>query len=135
LAKSKKERPRNVLIKAIDREFSRYIRLRVADSRGYAQCFTCERVKHWKEVDAGHFMSRAAFSTRWHELNVQFQCKHCNGFRSGEQYRFAQELDRKFGEGTAEKLVIESKQTRKYSTEELEELLAYYRHEAKKLGG
>jgi hypothetical protein len=80
-------------------------------------------------------MSRAALSTRWHELNVQFQCKYCNGFRSGEQYRFAQELDRKFGEGTAEKLVIESKQIRKYSTEELEELLAHYRNEVKKLGG
>ncbi len=123
-----------MLKKAIDREFSRYVRLRNADSRGYATCFTCGATKHWKEVDAGHFMSRAAMSTRWHELNVQFQCKPCNGFRSGEQYKFAQELDRVYGEGTADELVRMSKEMRKYSIEELEEILEHYRHEARKLG-
>ena len=72
-------------------------------------------------------MSRACMSTRWDEQNVQFQCKRCNGFRSGEQYLFSQHLDQQYGEGTAEKLLIESKRTRKVSRDELDAMYHHYK--------
>lgn len=72
-------------------------------------------------------MSRACMSTRWDEQNVQFQCKRCNGFRSGEQFLFAKALDALFGGGTAEALLIKSKQTRKFSRDELQAMYHHYK--------
>ena len=121
------------MVKKVDTVFSQYIRLRASDHRGMGECYTCGAVRHWTEVDAGHFMSRACMSTRWEEKNVQFQCKRCNGFRSGEQYLFAQHLDREHGEGTAEALHIASKQTRKFSRDELEALYHHYKRKVDEL--
>lgn len=114
-------------MKKLDSVFSQYIRLRVADDTGHGNCFTCHARRHWTEVDAGHFMSRACMSTRWDEKNVQFQCKRCNGFRSGEQFLFSIALDGKYGEGTAEQCLRASKQTRKFSREELEGMYHHYK--------
>lgn len=90
------------------------------------ECYTCGAVRHWTEVDAGHFMSRACMSTRWDETNVQFQCKRCN-MRSGEQYLFSIHLDQEYGEGTAERLMIASKKTRKFTHAELEQMFHHYK--------
>ena len=109
---------RSKLVKKIDKEFSRYIRMRVCDDTGHGNCFTCGTYRRWQEVDAGHFMSRAKMATRWHPKNVQFQCKGCNGFRSGEQYKFALAL----GDHMANELVFLSNQSAKFSMPELKEL-------------
>ena len=66
-------------------------------------------------------------STRWDEQNVQFQCKRCNGFRSGEQFLFARHLDEQYGEGTAETLLFNSKFTRKFTRAELETMYHHYK--------
>ena len=122
--------PRQKLVAKFDQVFSKYVRLRAADSDGYGSCFTCGSRRHWKEVDAGHFITRAKFSTRWHELNVQFQCKQCN-MNGGRQYEFGRNLDAQFGEGTAHDILIESMTTRRYSSVELQELIDHY---ARKVG-
>ena len=119
---------RQTLIKKVDRVFSLYIRLRDSDDNGFVHCFTCGVRRHFREVDCGHFMSRACLSTRWNEHgNCEAQCKYCNGFRSGEQYQFAKNLDAKYGKGTADGLVRLSKQTTKYSTADLQEMYDKYK--------
>jgi hypothetical protein len=72
-------------------------------------------------------------STRFDELNVQFQCKRCNGFRSGEQFLFSKRLDQEYGEGTAEALLIASKQTRKFTRDELEQMYHHYKRKVDEL--
>ena len=67
-------------------------------------------------------MSRACINTRWNILNVQMQCKRCNGFRSGEQFLFSKALDSEYGSGTAESLQEESRITAKFSILHLREL-------------
>lgn len=124
---ARKVNKRSRLVKKIDSAFSQYVRLRAAGEDGYGECFTCGVSRHWTEVDAGHFMSRACMSTRWEPRNVQFQCKRCNGFRSGEQYKFSVHLDQQYGEGTAEELHRLSKQTRKFSMAELEHLYEHFK--------
>ena len=121
------------MVKKLDTVFSQFVRLRASDHRGMGECFTCGSMRHDTEVDAGHFMSRACMSTRWDEKNVQFQCKRCNGFRSGEQYKFSIELDRLYGDGTAEDLMIASKQTRKWTRDELEKLYHHYKRKVDEL--
>lgn len=117
---------RSKLVKKLDKVFSQYIRKRYCDDNGYNTCFTCGVTKHWSEVDAGHFMSRGKYATRWNEQNVQFQCKRCNGFRSGEQYLFAKHLDAVYGQGTADELVRKSNYTARFSVQELRELIMLY---------
>tara|TARA_R110000782_G_scaffold352_5_gene952 strand:- start:523 stop:930 length:408 start_codon:yes stop_codon:yes gene_type:complete len=118
---------RQKLIKDLDKVFSLFIRMRASDENGYATCFTCGQVKKWKEGDAGHFISRGAFSTRWNETNVQFQDKKCNIFQSGQQYLFSVALNRLHGEGTADALFAMSRQTRKYGVGELKAMIEIYK--------
>jgi len=83
---------------------------------------------HWKKVDAGHFQTRAKFSTRWDEQNVQFQCKNCNMTNGGQQYIFGQKLDEVYGEGTANELVRKGNQLIiKHTLQELKDLAERYR--------
>ena len=112
---------RQKLIKDLDKVFSLFIRMRASDENGYATCFTCGQVKKWKEGDAGHFISRGAYSTRWNEFNVQFQDKKCNIFQNGQQYLFSIALNRQYGEGTAATLL------RKYSMDDLRDMIAKYK--------
>ena len=118
---------RQKLVKDLDKVFSLFIRMRASDENGYATCFTCGQVKKWKEGDAGHFISRGAFSTRWNETNVQFQDKKCNIFQSGQQYLFSVALNRLHGEGTADALFAMSRQTRKYGVGELKAMIEIYK--------
>jgi hypothetical protein len=56
-------------------------RLKASDDNGYCQCVTCDAVKHYKEMDGGHFIPKGSCSY-WslREENVHPQCKGCNGF-------------------------------------------------------
>ena len=58
--------------------FSKYIRLKNADSFGMVKCVTCKTVKHWKEVHAGHFIDGRNNSVLYDERLVFVQCFHCN---------------------------------------------------------
>lgn len=68
-------------------------------------------------------MSRRYNSTRFHEQNVNAQCYRCNVLFYGEQYRYAQELDMKYGRGTAKKLQKLAKKPHKFTIEELQDII------------
>ena len=124
---------RQKLVKDLDKVFSLFIRMRASDENGFATCFTCGQVKKWKEGDAGHFISRGAYSTRWNETNVQFQDKKCNIFQSGQQYLFSVALNRLYGEGTADALFAMSRQTRKYGVGEIKAMIEIYKDKVERL--
>tara|TARA_R110002012_G_scaffold197522_2_gene366072 strand:+ start:2524 stop:2931 length:408 start_codon:yes stop_codon:yes gene_type:complete len=124
---------RQKVIKGLDAIFSKFIRMRASDDSGYAECFTCGKTSRWKEGDAGHFMSRGAYSTRWNETNVQFQCKRCNIFQNGQQYLYSVALDGRYGGGTADALYTLSKQTRKFSEGELRAMIEIYKDKVEEL--
>jgi len=115
------------LKKELDKWFSLYIRLRDATDEGMVQCFTSGRVYHYKQIHAGHFMSRKNLATRYCEINVQPQSAKDNLFGQGEQYMFGIKLDAKYGEGTAEELQYKAKQTVKLSRIDYEEEISYYK--------
>lgn len=117
---------RKSLVNKADKLFSEYIRRRNANHAGLVSCFTCGKQDEWKRMDAGHFMSRKHYATRWDEENVQVQCKGCNIFRSGEQYMFGLQLDRKYGPGKAEELMQKSRGLIKLSNDDLEALGKLY---------
>ncbi len=121
---------RSTLINKLDIIFSKYIRLSNADKNGYCECFTCGKKLKWnKGIDAGHFMSRKNLSTRWDERNVKPQCKYCNNWGAGEQYKFSMML----GAELSDELFILSKKTIKFSNYELIEMYDYYKNIVKDL--
>ena len=121
------------LKKELDKWFSLFIRIRAADENGVVICFTSGRAYPYKNIHAGHFMSRRNLSTRWCELNVQPQSAADNIFGQGEQYRFGLYLDGKYGEGTAEELRMKSLRTLKMSRADYEEKISYYKRAVNKL--
>jgi hypothetical protein len=118
---------RQKLIKKIDRIFSEYIRLKHADKKGYCNCITCGKTYHYKNIDAGHFVSRRFLIVRFDELNVHPQCKYCNRFLNGLAYEYGKAIDMLYGKGTADKLVSLSRQTIKIQNYELEEKHLFYK--------
>ena len=56
-------------------------RITAADDGGYCHCVSCGCVKHYKEMDGGHFIPKGS-SSYWalDVANVHPQCKGCNGF-------------------------------------------------------
>jgi len=113
---------RSRIVKYLDIAFSRYIRLKNADKTGYCTCVTCNREYHYKKIQAGHFMSRKNYSTRWDERNVYPQCYGCNVMQQGKQYEFSLFL----GKQVSEELLYLSKKIVKFSDIELTEMKKYY---------
>ena len=122
-----KKLTRTKLVKKLDTIFSQYIRLKNSVDE-IATCFTCGKQDHWKKLQNGHFQSRRHYSTRWDEINCQVQCSGCNVFKYGEQFMFGQNLDNKFGQGTARRLHIKAQQTIKLADFELEDMIINYKN-------
>lgn len=122
------------LKKELDKWFSLFIRLRAADDLGQVKCFTCSKIANYKNgMQCGHFQSRKFLSTRFDLKNCQIQCVGCNMFKQGEQYKFAINLNAKFGEGTAEDLELKTKMIVKISRQEYKDYISYYKHIVKNL--
>ena len=122
------------LKKELDKWFSLFIRLRDATDEGLCQCFTCGAVKYYKKgMQCGHFQSRRFLATRFNEENCQPQCVACNMFRGGEQFKFAMNLEAKYGTGKAEELEIIARQIHKFSRYEYQLAISYYKPAVEKL--
>ena len=124
-----KKPSRKTLVKKLDAVFSEYIRRRYAKN-DIAECVTCGKKDHWKKLQAGHFMSRKHYSTRWDERNVEVQCNACNVFRYGEQYKFSIYL----GKELSDELYLKSHQTVKFSNIDLQDMIDVYKEKLINLG-
>lgn len=113
--------------------FSEWIRLRDSDENGYCKCITSGRYVHWKLCDAGHFISRRHKSTKFHEQNVNAQSRNDNRFNAGNQYAYSKAIDRKYGPGTADKLLVMSRMTCKRDQFEIDVMTKYYSEKVKEL--
>ena len=107
------------LKKEADKYHSIYIRMRDADHRGVVTCITCPVQKHWKQIQCGHFVKRSVSLLRYDEENTNAQCVSCNMFKNGEQYAYSLALDKKYGDGTAERLWEQRFTTHSFTREEL----------------
>ena len=129
MPKTAKKPTRSKLVKKLDTVFSQYIRRSNADNNGYCTCITCNKTFHWKEIQAGHFMSRKFYSVRWSEENVKPQCVFCNIYRYGLAYEFSLFL----GSELANALYLQSKKIVKFTNYELEDMINDYSEKLKKI--
>lgn len=81
------------LKKEADKVTSELVRRTGCNFNGYNRCYTCGKVKHWKELQCGHFISRTYGITRWYLPNLRVQCYSCNVMNRGNLQEFAARLE------------------------------------------
>ena len=113
-------------VKIAQQVFNKYIRLRDAGN----VCISCGK-KPLKE-NAGHFYNaNNHWSVRFNELNVHLQCEHCNTFLSGNLIEYRTNLINKIGLEQLTLLEAEAKKTRKFTIDELKEIINTYKKKIK----
>ena len=117
----------------LDREFSRYIRLRDALPDGTFKCISCGQVKDLSQADCGHYVNRRHMATRFDEMNCNAQCRSCNRFDEGNMQGYRRGLVAKYGEQRVLLLEAKKHESRKYSMFEYEALIQHYKEEVKRL--
>lgn len=93
--------------------FSMFIRLRDADEHGMVTCCTCGVRKHWKEMDAGHYITRAKASTFLDEGNAHGQCSGCNRWQGGKFYEHMLFIVRTKGQAELDRIHLKAGQATK----------------------
>lgn len=90
---------------------------KMEDLLKYGTCVSCGRTitELDDKANAGHYVPTAncGFTLVFHPLNVSLECAYCNGFDEGHLIGYGFELDKRYGEGTARKLLQMKQQTTK----------------------
>ncbi len=115
-------------VKLAQQVFNKYIRLRDAGN----VCISCQ--KKPLKTNAGHFYNaNNHWSVRFDERNVHLQCEHCNTYLSGNLIYYRENLLKKIGIEEFENLSDEATKTRKFTIEELKEIIATYKKKCKEI--
>lgn len=106
---------------------SEFIRRSHADEGGTNQCYTCGRLMHWKESQAGHAIGGRRGAVLLDETIIKVQCCACNVFLRGNYPVFTTKLIKEKGMEWWEGKLEQSRQVRKWSRAELEEFIDSYK--------
>ena len=113
-------------IKLAQITFNKYIRLR---DKGNV-CISCQKPP--KKLNSGHFYNaNNHWNVRFDERNVHLQCEHCNTFLSGNLIEYRSNLINKIGLEQLTLLEAEAKKTRKFTIDELKEIINTYKKKIK----
>jgi len=101
--------------------FNEFIRLR---DHGQV-CISCRKVA--KKENAGHYFSAGHHGNiRFDELNVHLQCEPCNNNLSGNPHQYRIHLKKKIGDDQYVLLEQRAYLTKKWTREELNEIIDTY---------
>ena len=135
IAKKKREFKQNDkkhLINVARDTFNKYIRLRDKDE----PCISCGYIsdgKNSRQWHAGHYRPAGQNTAlRFDERNVHKQCEQCNRRKSGNLVHYRENLITKIGVDAVAILETE-KSTKKWSVEELQEIIKTYKQKIKDL--
>ena len=127
MKKKPKQKTKGYYVKKLDIVFSQYIRKSYANDFGMAECYTCNKVLQYKDLQNGHFISRGHMNTRWDEMNNHAQCIGCNVFNHGKMDEYALFMVKKYGEGILEEMKKRKDTLRQWTIKEMEEQIKIYK--------
>ena len=122
--KARKEKLETVqdLMKKAQRVFNTWIRKR---DKGL-NCISCN--KPCKKENAGHYFSSGGHkNVTFNEDNVHLQCEYCNTFLHGNLLEYQVGIEKRIGGERLIKLHEQAHKTRKFTREELKEIIAKYK--------
>ena len=129
--KVKKENLQTVqeLLKLAQVVFNKWIRKR--DQENNLPCISCLNPKP-KKVNAGHYFSSGGHkNVSFDPDNVHLQCEYCNTFLHGNLISYRTNLIERIGLKRYEALESKANITKKFTREELRELITEYKQKTK----
>jgi hypothetical protein len=116
-------------LKIAQQVFNKYIRERDK----YHACISCCKPLGNK-YDAGHFFNaNNHWSVRFDERNVYAQCVYCNQHLHGNLLEYRKNLELYYGIAWLLELEKDAKKTRKFTKEELKNIIEIYKNKIKEL--
>lgn len=116
------------LTKKAQTYFNAYIRARDK----HKTCVSCDKPLGSK-FDAGHYYSAGGFgSVRFNELNVHGQCVYCNQHLHANLLNYQIGIEQRIGGEALIELHEQAHQVRKYTREELRDIIEIYKLKTKK---
>ena len=108
--------------------FNKYVRLR---DMGLV-CVSCQQPP--KKKNCGHYFSQGGHSNvRFDEDNCHLQCEHCNTFLSGNLLNYQIGIQKRIGAQKLLELQERAHVTKKWSIEELKEIIKTYKTKVREL--
>ena len=111
--------------------FSLYIRMRNANYNGYVMCVTCGIKKHYKQMQAGHFLPGRRNSVLFDPRNCHSQCYACNCMKYGNTVKYFRYMQDRYGDNVIKDLEKKDTISKQFDVEELEDMIDYYKEKLK----
>ena len=118
--KQRSSLPLSILKRNAIKAFNAFIRNRDAVRLG-GICYTCSKLGD----QAGHYI-HSHNSVRFNEILCNLQCFNCNHYASGNLGVYGERLIKEHGLKKIQELRKLANQTKRFSKQELEELIDYY---------
>jgi hypothetical protein len=113
-------------LKLTQQVVNKYIRVR---DEGL-NCISCDLPP--KKKNAGHYYSQGGHSAvRFDEDNIHLQCEHCNTFLSGNLLNYQIGIEKRIGGERLMKLQAKAHDVKKWTKEELKEIIEIYKKKIK----
>ena len=117
--------------------FSRYIRLRdclkTTGTTTHGKCYTCANIVELRHGQAGHFVAGRHNANLFSERGCHLQDAQCNIYLHGNTLEYRRQIVLEYGEGADLELEKEAAVTKKFTIQELEDLIEHYKAEIKRL--
>lgn len=105
---------------------SLYVRTAAADFAGYVMCVTCGVVKHYKQMQAGHFIGGRHNAILFDLRNIHPQCYSCNIGKHGATLEYLDFMKQKYGMKVVNELRRLDRTTKQFTVEELQNIRKTY---------
>lgn len=120
--------------KKLDKIFSEFVRKKETKD-GWGKCVSCNAIKAYEQLDAGHFINRKWRSVRWDEDNVHIQCIACNRFNEGNGVGYTLYMVDRYGRDKVDYLLAISRETARFTDSEGLLMIADYKKKLKEYTG
>jgi 5-methylcytosine-specific restriction endonuclease McrA len=113
---------------------SEYIRRKFSDENGYCSCVTCGKTKHYKEMQAGHFIPKKKGNAVYFvEENIAPQCYQCNINLGGYGAMYNKYMLETYGQEKIDELLKLAQTTIKFTVSDLKEIETEYKEALERL--
>ena len=106
--------------------FSLWVRKSAADSRGYVVCVTCGRLRHYKEMQAGHFIPGRHNAILFDPRGCHPQDYYCNIGLKGNPRAYDAYMRKEYGEEVIKELELLDRKPFPFTASYLEDIIKKY---------
>ncbi len=112
---------------------SEYNRRKDANWDGNTSCVTCNKVTHWKQLQAGHFVPSRCNAILFDDRGIHAQCWQCNCGKNGQWVEYEAFMLSKYGQKVIDEIKRNKTLTKKFTAEELLQIIENYKEKLAKL--